>query len=153
MIRTGFVSLVNILAAIDGSSHSKKALEFACRFARMYDARLIVMHVIHESPGSDTWVLGGAAVTVEASQEKLEEAAAGLMSAALEIAAEAGCDDVETVVRGGYPAQQILQYAKKRPVDIIVMGSRGLSDLKGLLLGSVSHKINNLAECTCITVR
>lgn len=144
---------MKILAPIDGSAHSRKALEFACRFARMYDAQLIVMHVIHEAPGSDTWVLGGAAVTVEASQENLDKAAADLIGAAQQLAAEADCDDVETIVRGGNPAQQILHYAKKRPVDIIVMGSRGLSDLKGLLLGSVSHRVTNLAECTCITVR
>ena len=144
---------MKILAPIDGSAHSRKALEFACRFARMYDAQLIVMHVVHETPGSDTWVLGGAAVTVEASQADLDKAAAGLTEAAKQLAVEAGCEAVETIVRGGNPAQQILQYAKKRPADIIVMGSRGLSDIKGLLLGSVSHRVTNLAECTCITVR
>lgn len=144
---------MKILAPIDGSEHSKKALEFACRFARMYQASLIVLHVLHEAPGSDTLVLGGASVTVEASREDLEKAAAGLFAAAREVAAQAGCTDIETVVRGGYPAQQILKFAKKNHVDIIVMGSRGRSDFKGLLLGSVSHRITNLAECTCITVR
>ncbi len=112
-----------------------------------------MLHVIHEAPGSDTMVVGAAAVTVEASQQDLDRAVADLMAAARGIAAESGCDDVETVVRGGYPAQQILQYAKKQRIDIIVLGSRGLSDLKGLLLGSVSHRVTNLAECTCITVR
>lgn len=144
---------MKILAPIDGSTHSRKALEFACRFARMYEAELIVLHVLHEAPGSSTLVLGGAAVTIEASQQDLEKAAADLFAAAREVAAKAGCPAVETVVRGGYPAQQILNYAKQQRVDIIVMGSRGRSDFKGLLLGSVSHRITNLAECTCITVR
>jgi nucleotide-binding universal stress UspA family protein len=53
----------------------------------------------------------------------------------------------------GDPAQSILHLAKERGVDTIVMGSRGLSDIKGLFVGSVSHKINHLAECTCITVK
>ena len=119
----------------------------------MHDAQLIVLHVIHEAPGSDTWVVGAAAVTIEASQENLDDAGAELMAAASKLAAEAGCDAVETVVRGGYPAEQILRYARQQKIDIIVMGSRGLSNLKGLLLGSVSHRVNNLAECTCITVR
>ncbi len=37
--------------------------------------------------------------------------------------------------------------------DVIVMGSRGLGHIKGMLMGSVSHKVNHLAECTCITVK
>ena len=43
--------------------------------------------------------------------------------------------------------------AQDRKADAIVMGSRGLSDIKGLFLGSVSHKVSHLAECTCITVK
>jgi len=42
---------------------------------------------------------------------------------------------------------------KEAHSDMIVMGSRGLSDLAGLLVGSVSHKVTNMAPCTCITVR
>lgn len=144
---------MKILAPIDGSAHSKKALEFACKFARMYDGELTVLHVIHEAPGSDTLTLGAASVTIEASQQDLDKAAAELFAAAREVAAQAGCPDIKTIVVGGYPAQQILNYANKHRVDIIVIGSRGRSDFKGLLLGSVSHRINNLAECTCITVR
>lgn len=144
---------MQVLAPIDGSSHSKKSLEFACKFANMYGAELVVLHVLHEAPGSETLTLGAASVTIEASQEDLELAAADLFKAARKVAAESGCPDVKTVVMGGYPAQKILQYAKKNKVDIIVMGSRGRSDFKGLLLGSVSHRITNLAECTCITVR
>jgi len=144
---------MKILAPIDGSKHSRKSLEFACKFACMYGAKLIVLHVLHESPGSDTLTLGSASVTIEASQDDLDTAAAGLFEAAREVAEAAGCTDVATVAMGGHPAQKILQYASKHEVDIIVTGSRGLSDLKGLLLGSVSHRINNLADCTCITVR
>ena len=144
---------MKILAPIDGSTHSKKALEFACRFASMYDGELTVLHVIHDAPGSETIALGAASVTIEASQQDLDKAAADLFAAAREVAAQSGFPGVKTVVVGGYPAQQILNYAKQHHVDIIVIGSRGRSDFKGLLLGSVSHRINNLAECTCITVR
>lgn len=60
---------------------------------------------------------------------------------------------VHSLLADGDPAETIAALARERKVDAIVMGSRGLSDIKGLFLGSVSHKINHLAECTCITVK
>ena len=51
------------------------------------------------------------------------------------------------------PAGAILAAAKNEAVDLIVMGRRGLGDLAGLLLGSVSHKVAQLADCACLTVK
>jgi nucleotide-binding universal stress UspA family protein len=51
------------------------------------------------------------------------------------------------------PAGAILAAAKDEAVDLLVMGRRGLGDLAGLLLGSVSHKVTQLAECACLTVK
>lgn len=59
----------------------------------------------------------------------------------------------EGLLREGGPARSILNVAKDRRVDPIVMGRRGLGDLEGLLLGSVSHKVTQLAECPCLTVK
>jgi nucleotide-binding universal stress UspA family protein len=64
-----------------------------------------------------------------------------------------GATRIERVIEEGDPTRRILALAKARGVDMIVMGSRGLGDLQGLLLGSVSHKVGHLAKCTCITVR
>jgi nucleotide-binding universal stress UspA family protein len=58
-----------------------------------------------------------------------------------------------TVVRAGDPASVILEAAKAEQADLIAMGRRGLGDLAGLLLGSVSHKVAHLAECACLTVK
>ena len=63
-----------------------------------------------------------------------------------------GVKEVETVIAAGDPTQAI-ETAKARNVDTIVIGSRGLGDLQGLLLGSVSHKVAQMAPCTCIIVR
>jgi len=59
---------------------------------------------------------------------------------------------VDTLLDGD-PAQRVLEHAERESVDCIVMGSRGLSDVKGLILGSVSHKVSNRAACTCISVK
>lgn len=50
-------------------------------------------------------------------------------------------------------SQRIVDSARETHADMIVKGSRGLSDLAGLLVGSVSHKVTNMAPCTCVTVR
>ena len=62
-------------------------------------------------------------------------------------------DPIEHDLLFGNPADEIVEFAKQKQIDLIVMGSRGLSDIKGLFLGSVSHKVSHLAECTCITVK
>ncbi|MGA7097226.1 MAG: universal stress protein, partial [Acidimicrobiia bacterium] len=51
----------------------------------------------------------------------------------------------------GIPAYEIVAAAKKQDVDCIVMGRRGLGDIKGLFLGSVSHKVAHLSDKTLIT--
>jgi len=53
----------------------------------------------------------------------------------------------------GDPADRILKCIDKENIDCVIMGSRGLNDLKGLFLCSVSHKIANRAPCTCIAVK
>lgn len=64
-----------------------------------------------------------------------------------------GVKDVSHLVRDGDPARQILEVAKTEAVDLIVMGSTGRGALKGLLMGSVVHKVNQLAPCTCVAVK
>lgn len=142
----------NILVPVDGSEYSKNALELACDLADKYDARMHLLHVILSPEAKHTLVLGGASVTVDASKEEIEQAGHKVIEAAKKIAAEHGRKDVETDVLGGPTAQRILEYAKNNDIDMIVMGSRGLSDISGLLVGSVSHKVSHLAKCTCVTV-
>ena len=60
---------------------------------------------------------------------------------------------ITPLVAEGDPADVILNLAASHKVDMIVLGSRGLSDFKGLLVGSVSHKVGAQADCSCITVK
>lgn len=66
---------------------------------------------------------------------------------------EVGEADVETTLVHGDPARGILDVATARDVDAIVMGRRGLGKVEELLLGSVSRRVSQEADCTCITVR
>ncbi len=81
------------------------------------------------------------------------EIAQHLLEMAKNDARRRGIKDIVTHVLDGDPAKAILDAAKKAGADCIILGSRGLGGLKGLLLGSVSHKVSQMAPCTCITVR
>ena len=142
-----------MLVAVDGSGHSKCALEFACGLANQLGAELSLVHVVEWAPGQQTLVMGMAHTTIAASQEAIDEAGKSVLDAARSLAEQEGVKIVRANVKSGPPAKMILEAAEEDGVDTIVMGSRGLGDLGGLLLGSVSHKVTHLATCTCVTVR
>src|SRR5699024_8232874 len=59
---------------------------------------------------------------------------------------------VEMVLVKGDPAYQILEYAESNDQDLIIMGSRGFTGMKGVMLGSVSHKVTQLSKCPVLIV-
>lgn len=85
--------------------------------------------------------------------ELVEAIGQQIIARAEKAAAKAGVKKVTSVMVEGDPADVILDVAASKKADIIVLGSRGLSDLKGLLLGSVSHKVSAQAGCACLTVK
>ena len=64
-----------------------------------------------------------------------------------------GVAEVTTAVETGDPASAIVRRAQEAKADLVMMGSRGLSNIKGLLIGSVSNKVISLAECSVVTVK
>jgi nucleotide-binding universal stress UspA family protein len=144
--------LKKILVAVDGSEYSKKALEFACELAAKFDGSLRIVHVPQGAAADRVMVLGGASVMIHAGREEIEKAGRMLVEAAQKIAEDRLPGRVKTELHGGDPADEIVKSAERNASDCIVIGSRGLGDFGGLLLGSVSHKVNHSAPCTCITV-
>ena len=146
-----------ILVPTDGSGHAAKAVRFAADLAQKYGAHVILLHVVEDWGSSRVpdELRGYARLEhVEITERDLRQSTANeILRRAEETAAAAGAKGIEKRIEEGAPATRILERAKAAGVDLIVMGSRGLGDLKGLLLGSVSHKVSHLAECTCVTVR
>ncbi|KAA0011234.1 universal stress protein [Billgrantia pellis] len=143
----------SILVPVDGSEGAKKALDVACQLADRADATLHILHIPEELSHETTLVWGIGAIAVEASRQEREDIGHQVVEKAAEIARSLGVTKIETVIGQGDPARTIVSEARRRGVDAIVMGSRGLSDLRGLMVGSVSHKVSHVAECTVITVR
>ncbi len=135
----------NILVAVDGSEHSVRALKQAEQLARALDSRLILVHAFATADiaghSDHSSLLAGRRAK---GQEVLDAARATLEDAAR----------VEQEVLSADPdAEAILAAAKTHRADLVVMGSRGLGTLKGLLLGSVSQKVSHLASCPVLLVR
>jgi nucleotide-binding universal stress UspA family protein len=143
-----------ILVATDGSDHAEKALHIACDLAEKYGSSLIVLSVYrHHSLLGSTHSLVGGATELEPPDVTLGKLAREIVDNTVKYVRGRGIRQVEGMARRGPPARTIVQVAKERHADAIAMGSRGLGDAEGLLLGSVSHKVSSLAECTCITVK
>ena len=142
-----------ILVPVDGSEHSQKAVDFAADLCSTMGAKLSLLHVVQSLPHDRVLVLGAAAITGNMTGEELRDVGAKVIDAAKEHAAKRGCSDVYSKVVLGDPAHEIVERAKAVDAWMVVLGSRGLSDLAGLVMGSVSHKVMHLAPCTCVSVR
>ena len=60
---------------------------------------------------------------------------------------------IRNVVLFGNPAARIVEYSMNNNFDMVVMGNRGLSNIKGIMMGSVSRKVRKLVECTFVSIK
>lgn len=140
-----------ILVPIDGSERARQALEHACLIQRATDATIHLLHVPEAPPAKDTLGVKVGAPALDYTPEKGRRDGEKLLRETWhEVGGEA--DGAAFHVAEGRPAQEIVRQAESLDVDLIVMGSRGLSNLKGLVVGSVSHKVSHIAPCPVITL-
>ena len=143
-----------ILLATDGSEHAVRAAAFAGLLSAASGSTVDVVYVVperHVIPGAvvDDYARSEHAYVTErdlleaAGRHILNESAAGVTGAGGRV----GTRHVLT----GSAAREIADYADRNHCDVIVMGRRGLGDLKGLLMGSVSHRVGHLTDKTLVT--
>lgn len=139
-----------ILVAIDGSAHAEKAFRYAMTLAQKFDSKVIVIHVM--SPP----VAGGGMghFPVQEAVRMTFESVDNLMSKFSSIAQnEFGFSVEAKIAKGGAIADEILKAAESSEADLVVMGSRGLTGLKELVLGSVSSAVVHRAKVPVLTVK
>ncbi len=136
-----------ILLAYDGSDHARKALDIAADLARQYGSKLFLVHTYVPLPN-----YLGAAYYQEVLLKQMEAAQQILQQAETLLGQIPGLE-VEAELLEGSPAEVILHVAEARKPDLIVMGTRGLSQMRGLLLGSQSQKVVSHAQCPVLLVR
>ena len=171
-----------ILVPTDGSAHAKKAVLLASDIAEKYGARLVLLHValqgatademnrlvdVKKLPKSAREIVSRFAriqraamsmpesvgVSIPVPDEVLDAVADLILDDAERVAKKAGVKRVKRLVKHGRAARCILAAEKDEKANLIVMGSRGLGNLEGMLMGSVSHKVSSLSRSTCVTVK
>jgi nucleotide-binding universal stress UspA family protein len=139
-----------ITVAVDGSSHADAALDVAIDLARRYGSELSIVGVAPIQPplvGPSEPMIVPAVPPSEAPRfQKIVEDAVGRAEASGLTAVTGVCDE-------GVVTDEILAHLTDHPCDLLVIGSRGLSAAKRLLLGSVSTAMVTHAPCPVLVVR
>ena len=139
-----------ITVAIDGSPHSEEALGFAIDLARTYGSELTILAVAPLVPvylPSSTPYVPAAMSDPEMGRYR------ELVDAAVKKAQTAGVSAVTGLCREGVVVDEILAQLETQPTDLAVVGSRGLSTAKRLLIGSISTALVSHAPCPVLVVR
>ena len=167
-VRAPYLGLQRILLVTDGSSHSAKATEYLAKFPIPLDSRVEVMHVLPPlplTPSSEfyarTYPLAPEVLPVypkEPTREELdwqedeEKHGRLILEQSVELLRSGGIEASPVMLRGD-AAKEIIEYAKEHHINLIVSGSRGLSQFKGWLLGSVSRKLVHYSDCSVLVVK
>ncbi|NLO20445.1 MAG: universal stress protein [Syntrophomonadaceae bacterium] len=141
-----------ILVPVDGSDFATNAARKALVIAQKHDSKITLLHVVNHSqlfsmgsPQSlpvitDLMIEG----VIKGAEKILEDTRQALGPSKVEI---------ETKIEWGTPAQVIINLARNQACDLIVMGSRGLSKMSGLFLGSVSDRVTKIAPCPVMLIK
>ena len=143
-----------ILVPLDGSDHARRAVQVAIDLAGNYGSRVIFLTVTRQFKMSDQIRRFMATENLMGEPQYLiDEMSKAVLSEARDYARQQGFKNFGAIVREGQPARTIANYAKNNNIDLIVMGRRGLGDIEGTLLGSVSHKVASLTDCMVTLVK
>lgn len=135
-----------LLVPVDGSDHSMQATRCALELAQATGAEIILLHCHRPFP-----VVLGEPLFQKAVGDRMEKSNR-LLGPYRELLEKSGVSFTDRVLEGP-PGDVISEVARIEQCDMIVMGSRGRTDLEGLLLGSVAHKVLHTAPCPVLVAR
>ena len=147
------MALINrILVPVDFSAGSRAALRYAASIAEKFDASIEAFHVWeplpYVAPSQMVWM--GSEPDEFWKQYKV--AAEERLSLLVRTEVPAAAERVALRVEAGYPSGSILDRLDTEAFDMVVMGTRGLTGLKHLLLGSVAERVVQRAKCPVLTL-
>lgn len=143
-----------ILVATDSSAASSRAINFAAQLSVQHESELLILNVIRdmqlppelkEAPEFEAFN--------NARDDLMCKAADRILAEAKKKARKDGAKKIQTAIGSGDPATSIAGFAKRRNIDLIVVGTRGLSKITTSPMGSVSRKLLDLTEINCLVIR
>jgi nucleotide-binding universal stress UspA family protein len=142
-----------IVVALDGSSHSERALDTAIDMANRYDASLILFHAVQIQNIRGDFEAKVAQAAREAYRKVGQEIAEEIVGKAETRARTAGVKSLQRIIHEGEPAALIVGAAAAEQADLIVMGTRGISGLREIMVGSVAHKVTIAAHAPVLVTK
>ncbi|UCH40048.1 MAG: universal stress protein [Gammaproteobacteria bacterium] len=143
-----------ILVATDASAASGRAVSIAAQLAVVHEAELLILNVIRdmqlpaelkEAPEFESFY--------NAREDLMRQIADKILGEAKKKAKKSGAKNIQTAIGSGDPATSLAGFAKRRNIDLIVVGTRGLSKQKAASMGSVSRKLLDLTDVNCLVIR
>lgn len=140
------MELAKILVAVDGSDFSNQVIEVAIKYAKLFGSRLLLVYCHHPFPKTlgEPYLDKEIATIIKEAEDLVKPylnrfAAEGLLAETRLLEEPAGAAIAST--------------AKIEKCELIIMGSRGLSNLAGLIVGSVTNRVLQTAPCSVLVVR
>lgn len=139
------LSIKRILAAVDFSETSDKAFDYAMSLARVFEAEVVALHVVHDP-------IVYAPTTGQEWRDEFERTIKKKLDALLN---RHTCEGVEvsSVIKQGGAWLEIIEYAKAENCDMIVLGTHGHGPVQHMLMGSVAEKVVRKAKPPVLVVR
>jgi nucleotide-binding universal stress UspA family protein len=135
-----------VLVPLDGSDHAKIACSHAIALCKGTDSEIVLLYCFGEIPPA---IGGDARNDLIAECERQGE---GILAECMTACAEHGIK-CTAIIRSGGPGRTIVLTSQAEHCDLIMMGSRGLSDFEGMVMGSVTHRVLRHSPIPILVVR
>ena len=143
-----------ILVATDASAASSRAVNFAAQLSVEHESELLILNVIRDMQlPAELQQAPEFEAFNDARDDLMRQAADRILAAAKKTAREGGAKNIQTAIGSGDPATSISGFARRRSVDLIVVGTRGLSKIDASAMGSVSRKLLDFTDVNCLVIR
>ena len=143
------LSVKRVLVPIDFSGYSLEALDYAKRFAKLFNAELLLLHVVEPTVYPTDFSFGQIALpNIEGELHRRSEEELQRLSQNMSKEVR-----VRGMTRLGKPFLEITDAAKEYDVDLIIIASHGHTGVEHILFGSTAEKVIRKAHCPVLTVR
>jgi nucleotide-binding universal stress UspA family protein len=144
------MEIKGILFPTDFSEGSSQALQYAVDLTKKYGAKLYVVHVVYDVAKTAGWYVPH--VSVDQMYKDIQEGAKKELEK-FGVEALGEVKNIERTVLTGVPHEEVMNFAKKNKIDLIIMGTHGRKGIDRILFGSTAAQIVRFAPCPVLTVR